>query len=81
MEQWVEIRHRVLSHELSKRGACLEHGIDWRTPRRIREHTEPPGNRLAEPRRKRKQAEFLPLIHEISEQDRQARKYSGTRRS
>lgn len=74
MEQWVEIRRRVLSEELSKRGACLEYGIDWRKLRRILEHTEPPGYQLAEPRRKRKLAEFLPLIHEILEQDRQAPK-------
>jgi transposase len=74
MEQWVEIRRRVLSEELSKRGACQEYGIDWRKLRRILEHAEPPGYQLAEPRRKRKLAEFLPLIHEILEQDRQAPK-------
>jgi len=74
MEQWVEIRRRVLGGELSKRGACREYGIDWRTLKRILEHAEPPGYRLAEPRRKRKLAEFLPRIHEILEQDRQAPK-------
>ena len=72
MQQWVEIRRRVLTQELSKRGACREYGIDWRTLRRILEHAEPPGYQLAEPRRKRKLAEFLPLIHEILEQDRQS---------
>src|SRR6185312_7182283 len=74
MERWVEIRRRVLTQELSKRGACREYNIDWRTLRRILEHAEPPGYQLAEPRRKRKLADFLPLIHEILEQDRQAPK-------
>ena len=29
MEQWIEIRRRVLNGELSKRAACSEYGIHW----------------------------------------------------
>lgn len=74
MEQWAEIRRRVLTKEISKRGACKEYAIEWRTLTRILKYAEPPGYQLTQPRRKRKLAEFLPLIHEILEQDRQAPK-------
>lgn len=74
MEKWAEIRRRVLTEEISKRGACREYNLAWRTLTRILKHVESPGYQLVEPRRKRKLAEFLPLIHEIPEQDRQAPK-------
>ena len=31
MEMWTEVRRRVLTGELSKRAACREYGINWRT--------------------------------------------------
>jgi hypothetical protein len=31
MEKWTEVRRRVLTGELSKRAACQEYGINWRT--------------------------------------------------
>ncbi|UCC31786.1 MAG: IS21 family transposase [Phycisphaerales bacterium] len=72
MQKWVEIRRRVLSREISKRQAVIEYGLGWRTLDKILAHEEPPGYRLKRPRRKRKLEEFLPLIHEILEADRQA---------
>ena len=45
MEKWVEIRRRVLTREISKRAACQEYGLQWRTLQRILEHEEPPGIR------------------------------------
>lgn len=33
MEKWVEIRRRVLTGEISKRAACQEYGLQWRTLR------------------------------------------------
>jgi hypothetical protein len=74
MDQWVEIRRRVLTKELSKRGACKEYDLEWRTLQRILKHEEPAGYQMTEPRQKRKLAAFLPIIHEILEQDRQAPK-------
>jgi len=74
MEKWTEIRRRVLTKEISKRGACKEYGLQWRTLARILRHAEPAGYQLNEPRRKRRLDEFLPIIHEILEQDRQAPK-------
>ena len=31
MDQWIEIRRRVLSGEMSKWAACIEYGIHWDT--------------------------------------------------
>ena len=74
MEKWVEIRRRVLTRELSKRAACREYKIEWRTLQRILKHEEPAGYQLKEPRQKRKLERFLPIIHEILQQDRLAPK-------
>lgn len=46
MEQWIEIRRRVLNGELSKRAACAEYGIHQDTLKKILAHSEPPGYRL-----------------------------------
>ena len=74
MDQWVEIRRRVLTKELSKRAACKEYEIEWRTLQRILQHEEPAGYQMKEPRQKPKLERFLPIIHEILQQDRQAPK-------
>ena len=74
MEKWVEIRRRVLTGEISKRAACEKYGLQWRTLQRVLTHEEPVGYQLKEPRRKPKLEPFLPIIHEILEQDRKAPK-------
>ena len=74
MQKWIEIRRRVLCKEISKRQACREYGLGWRTLTKILEQEEPPGYQLKRPRRKRKLERFLPILHEILEQDRQAPK-------
>ena len=70
MEKWVEIRRRVLTGEMSKRAACKEYGLQWRTLQRILKHEEPAGYQMKEPRQKPKLERFLPIIHEILQQDR-----------
>jgi|TARA_Y100000310_G_scaffold318174_1_gene371936 transposase len=72
VEKWVEIRRRVLNKEISKRQACRDYKVPWRTLERILEHVEPPGYQLKQPRQKRKLDPFLPIIHEMLEGDRQA---------
>jgi transposase len=74
MEKWVEIRRRVLTNQISKRGACKEYRLSWRTLERILAHEEPAGYQRKEPRRKRKLEKFLPIIHEILKQDENAPK-------
>lgn len=81
MEQWSEIRRRVLVEGLSKRAACREYGLHWHTLKKMLEHSEPPGCRAAQPRAKRKIGRFLGLIEEILKQDQTApRKQRHTKR-
>jgi transposase len=74
MEQWTEIRRRVLIGELTKRAACREYELHWKTLQKILEHTEPPGYRQAQARRKPKIEKYLPIIGQILEADCQAPK-------
>ncbi len=71
MEQWTEIRRRVLVNEQSKRSVCREFGIHWDTLTKMLEHAEPPGYRERQPRHKPKIGPFLGIIDEILRQDRQ----------
>jgi transposase len=74
MEQWTEIRRRVLTGELSKRSACRDYDLSWQTLEKMLTHVEPPGYRMREARKKRKLEPFLSILHEILEADRQAPK-------
>jgi transposase len=74
MDKWISIRRRVLGKEISKRQACLEYGIGWRTLEKVLAHEEPPGYQQRQPRRKPKLERFLPIIHGILEADKQAPK-------
>lgn len=74
MEFWKEVRRRVLTKELSKRRACDEYGLGWQTLKKILTHDEPPGYRRSRPRAKPKIDAFLPIIHQILVDDRQAPK-------
>ena len=74
MEFWKEVRRRVLTNELSKRGACKQYGLGWWTLKKILAHEEPLGYRQSKPRRKPKIDAFLPIIHQILLDDRQAPK-------
>lgn len=48
--------------------------MGWQTLKKILAHTEPPGYRQSQPRPKRKLESFLPIIHQILTDDRQAPK-------
>jgi transposase len=74
MEQWTEIRRRVLTGELSKRAACRDYDLSWQTLEKMLTHTEPPGYRMRKARQKRKLEPFLPILHEILAADQQAPK-------
>src|SRR5262245_34157655 len=73
MESWAEIRRRVLVDGLSKRAACRQYDIHWDTLAKILTHPEPPAFRTA-PRPRHKLGPFLPIIHQILEDDRKAPK-------
>jgi transposase len=70
MEQWNEIRHRVLVKGQSKRSVCREFSLHWETLQKILEHSEPPGYQMQEPRKKRKLEAFQPIIEQILKDDR-----------
>src|SRR4051812_29899062 len=72
MENWAEIRRRVLVDGLSKRAACRQYDIHWDTLRKILEHPEPPGYRRTTPRPRPKLDPFLPVLHQILQDDRKA---------
>ena len=69
MQEWSEIRRRVLTGALSKRAACQEYQIHWQTLEKMLTHSEPPGYRRAQPRQKRKLEPFLPIIHQYLQDD------------
>src|SRR5512142_1144891 len=72
MENWAEIRRRVLVDGLSQRAACRQYSIHWDTLKKILEHSEPPGYRRAVPRPRPKLDPFLPVLHQILEDDKKA---------
>lgn len=72
MENWAEIRRRVLVDGLSKRAACREYDLHWDTLAKILSHAEPPGYRRTAPRPRPKLDPFLGVIHQILEADRKA---------
>jgi transposase len=74
MEFWRDVRRQVLTGELSRRAACRKYGLGWHTLKKILAHEEPPGYRQSGPRPKRKLEPFLPIIHQILGDDRQAPK-------
>ena len=69
MNEWSEIRRRVLTEEISKREACREYELGWHTLKKILEHETPPGYRLSQPRRKPKLEPYLPIVEQILKDD------------
>ncbi len=71
MDQWIDIRRRVLVEKVSKRQILRETRMHWRTLEKILEHSEPPGYRRTKPPAKPKIGPFVPKIIEILESDKQ----------
>jgi transposase len=74
MENWAEIRRRVLVDGLTKRAACRAYDIHWDTLQKILGHPEPPGYRRTAPRPRPKLDPFLGVIHQVLEDDKKAPK-------
>jgi transposase len=72
MENWAEIRRRVLVDGHSMRSVQRESHLHWKTLRKILDHPEPPGYRQERPRPKPKLRPFLPALHRVLEDDREA---------
>ena len=69
MEQWSEIRRRVLVEGVSKRQVLRETGMHWRTLEKILDHPEPPGYRRSREHPRPKLGPFLGRIEAILQSD------------
>ena len=69
MEQWSEIRRRVLVEGVSRRQIMRETGMHWETLQKILNHSEPPGYRQGRPRPRNKLGPYLPKIELILQED------------
>lgn len=72
MEQWAEIRRRVLVEKMSKRQACEHFDINWKTLQKALHHSEPPGYRRTKPLRRPIIEPVLPHIEQILQEDTKA---------
>jgi transposase len=72
MDQWAEIRRRVLVDGESKRSVLRHFQLHWKTLQKILNQPEPTGYQAAKPRAKKKLGPFLPVIDAILKQDEQA---------
>lgn len=70
MEQWFEIRRRVLRQGVSKRQIMRETGMHWDTLKKILEHPSPAGYQRSKSPKKPKIDPCLGRIQEILEQDK-----------
>ena len=70
MEQWSEIRRRVLVEGVSRRQILRETGMHWLTLRKILEHSQPPGYRQHKPRPRKKLGDYWGRIEQILQEDR-----------
>lgn len=74
MDQWTDIRRRVLVEGVSKRQILRETRMHWTTLEKILGHAQPPGYRRAQPPPRPKIGPFLARIRQILEEDRSAPK-------
>src|SRR3954453_10004740 len=74
MDNWAEIRRRVLADGLSGRAACRESKIHGKTLKKILDNPGPPGYRRTKPRRPSILDPLLPVVHQILEDDTKAPK-------
>ena len=70
MEQWLEIRERVLRKKVSKRQILRETGMHWKTLEKILEHPFPPSYQRSKPPVKSKIGPHLERIRQILETDK-----------
>src|SRR5262249_29265139 len=62
MQQWADIRRRVLVEGVSKRQILRETGMHWRTLEKVLANPEPPGYRAKAPRPRPKLGPFRSVI-------------------
>jgi transposase len=70
MDQWLQIRQRVLREGVSKRQILRETGVHWSTLEKILKYPVPPGYCRTKPPKKGKIGPYLDRISGILEQDK-----------
>ena len=70
MNDWSEIRRRVLVEGVSRRQILRETKMHWLTLKKVLEHSEPPGYRQQTSRRKTKLGDYLGRLEQILKEDR-----------
>jgi transposase len=70
MDQWTEIRQRVLRDGVSKRQIMRETGMHWDTLKKILGHPSPPGYKRSKLPKKPKIGPYIDRIRQILEQDK-----------
>ena len=71
MDQWIEIRRKVLVKGVSKRQILRQSGMHWKTLQKILTHSSPPGYQRTKPIEKPKIGPFLERIKQILQADRE----------
>ena len=74
MDQWTEIRKKILVEGVSKRKVMEEEGIHWETLKKILAHSEPLGYQMSQERPQPKIGPFLGRIKQILEDDKHTHK-------
>ena len=70
MDQWIEIRQRILRQGVSKRQILRETGMHWKTLEKILHNSLPPGYQRTKPARKSKIGPYLDRIRDVLKQDK-----------
>ena len=70
MDQWIEIRQRVLRQGVSKRQILRETGMHWKTLKKILNNSSPPGYQRTKAVHKSKIGPYLDRIRDILKQDK-----------
>ena len=71
MDQWLDIRRKVLVEGVSKRQVLRETGMHWTTLEKMLSHSKPPGYRAKVPRPKPKVGPYLERIAQILASDKE----------
>ena len=69
MEDWTDIRERVIAGKVSKRAILRETGMHWLTLKKMLTHPEPPGYRQRKTRPQQKLGPYQERIEQILKAD------------
>ena len=74
MDEWIELRRKILNQEIPLRLLERETGIHRQTLRKVRDNSQPPGYQRTKPMEQTKIGPFIKRIRAIIESDKQVHK-------